>query len=95
MDCAQVRFSGHAVTRMFERGLSRDDVLTAIRQGEVIADYPDDRPYPSRLLLAYPGARPLHVVVARDPESRVCFVVTAYLPDPSVWSADFKARRTL
>jgi hypothetical protein len=94
MDCSEVRFSGHAVTRMFERGFSKDDVLTAIEQGEVIADYLDDRPYPSRLLLAYLGTRPLHVVVARDPASGVCFVVTAYPPDPAIWSADFTARRT-
>lgn len=85
MDCAEVRFSGHAVTRLFERGIARDEALTAIRQGDVIADYPDDRPYPRRLL---------HVVVARDPASGVCFVITAYPPDPTLWSADFTARRT-
>jgi len=94
MDCVEVRFSKHAVSRMFERSFSRDDVLTAILQGRVIADYLDDRPYPSRLLLAYLGTRPIHVVVAQDPESRICFVVTAYPPDPILWSADFTTRRT-
>jgi len=37
---------------MFDRGLSNFDVITAIRSGEVIFDYPDDEPYPSKLLLA-------------------------------------------
>jgi len=84
MDCSEVRFSGHAVTRMFERGLSRADILIAIQQGEVIADYPEDRPDPSRLLLGYPGTQPIPVVVAQDPESGVCFVVTAYPPTRSL-----------
>jgi|GEM_PF-2119040 len=47
MDCVEVRFSKHAVSRMFERSFSRDDVLTAILQGRVIADYLEDRPYPA------------------------------------------------
>ena len=94
MDCSDVLFSGHAVTRMFERGLTRDDVLIAIRQGEAIANYADDRPYPSQLLLAHSDTRPIHVVVARDSMSGNCFVVTVYLPDPALWSDDFKSRRT-
>ena len=94
MACAEVRFSAHAVTRLFERGFSTDEILTAIQVGQVIADYPDDHPYPSRLLLAYLGTRPIHLVVAQDPDSGICFVVTAYSPDPLIWSEDFTTRRT-
>ena len=94
MACSEVRFSAHAVTRMFERGFSTDEVLTAMKVGHVIIDYPDDRPYPSHLLLAYLGIRPIHLVVAQEPESAICFVVTAYSPDPLIWSADFTTRRT-
>jgi hypothetical protein len=36
---------------MFERGLSKDAVITAIGYGEKVSDYPEDQPYPSRLLL--------------------------------------------
>ncbi len=35
MDCSEVRFSGHAVTRMFERGMSKDNVLIAMKDGEI------------------------------------------------------------
>ncbi|MBN2701969.1 MAG: DUF4258 domain-containing protein [Methylothermaceae bacterium] len=79
---------------MFERGLSKDEVLNVIEHGASITEYPDDRPYPSRLLLGWIEERPIHVVVAKDWESRICFVVTAYPPNPSIWSADFKTRRT-
>lgn len=47
MDCAEVVFSGHAIRRMFERTLGRDAILDVVWGGEVIAEYPDDRPYPS------------------------------------------------
>ena len=64
MDCKRVVFSGHAIQRMFERGIGRDDALAVIAQGETIAEYADDKPYPSRLFLGSAGARPLHVVLA-------------------------------
>ena len=94
MDCAEIRFSGHAVTRLYERGLSKDDVLQALKHGELIVDYPDDKPYPSRLILGYSGFKPIHVVVAENPDNSVCFIVTAYQPDSALWSADFKNRRS-
>ncbi len=93
MECASVAFSGHALRRMFERELGREAVLDVIRDGEMIADYPDDSPYPSRLLLGFVGDKPVHVVVAREPRQAHCFVVTAYRPDSGVWQPDFKHRR--
>ena len=93
MDCTGISFSGHAVRKMFERRISRDAVLMVTASGEVIADYPDDTPYPSALLLGLPGGHPLHVVVARKPVDGTCTVVTAYRPDPTLWADDFRTRR--
>jgi len=92
-DFDRVLFSGHAVRRMFERGLSKDDVLGIVRDGEVIADYPEDEPYPSYLLLGFVRDRPVHVVLAHDSESGTAVIVTAYEPEPELWSEDFKTRR--
>lgn len=92
MDCAEVVFSGHAVQRMFARGLNEADILQVIRQGEVIESYPQDTPYPSNLLLGMSRGVFIHAVVARRDDGR-CFVVTAYVPDPRRWNADFKTRR--
>ncbi len=89
----RVLFSGHAVRRMFRRGLTSEHVLNVIRHGEVIADYPDDTPYPSRLLLGYAESRPVHVVLAVDRETRTAIVVTAYEPDAQIWDEDFRNRR--
>ncbi|MBI2917323.1 MAG: DUF4258 domain-containing protein [Chloroflexi bacterium] len=35
-------FRGHAIRRMFKRGISVDDVRHVLATGEVIEDYPDD-----------------------------------------------------
>lgn len=93
MECAGVMFSGHALRRMFERKIGRVTVSTVIRIGETIVDYPDDRPYPSRLLLGWAGGEPIHVVVAQDPGNGMCYVITVYVPDAGLWRDDFRTRR--
>jgi hypothetical protein len=60
----KVIYRVHAVRRMFERGIAEADVQSVLSEGEEIAGYPDDLPYPSRLLFGWRGDRPLHVVVA-------------------------------
>jgi len=93
MKCNSITFSGHAITRMFDRGLSKADVIIAIRSGETLFDYPDDLPYPSRLLLGLVRDTPVHVVVARDKKGYACYVVTAYIPSSELWHVDFKTRK--
>jgi hypothetical protein len=78
---------------MFERAVSVADVSRIARSGEVIAHYPDDRPYPSRLCLGRTADGPLHVLAADDMEGDRCIVVTVYRPDPALWQPDFRRRR--
>jgi hypothetical protein len=93
MDCEAISFSRHAIQRMFERAISPDEVRAALTMGEVIADYPEDTPYPSMLVLAIIAGRPLHVVAARDGSTGHCHVITAYVPDAALWGDDFKTRK--
>jgi hypothetical protein len=79
---------------MFERSIARDEVLSAVKLGELIDEYPDDEPFPSFLLLARVRERVLHLVVAQDPQSRQCYLVTVYAPNPDLWELDFRTRRT-
>jgi hypothetical protein len=89
----EIVFTGHAVQRMFERAMNQNAILEIIADGEVIAEYPDDRPYPSWLILGFAAGEAIHVVVGREQENHVCFVITTYHPDPNLWSGDFKTRR--
>lgn len=94
MDFIEIKFSGHAIRQMFQRGLKRNDVLAVIQSGEIIIDYPDDTPYPSCLLLGFVQEIPIHVVLATDQTQQMGIVITAYVPDDKLWTNDFRARRT-
>ncbi|HEC98793.1 MAG TPA: DUF4258 domain-containing protein [Proteobacteria bacterium] len=70
MDFNRLVLRVHAIQRMFQRKISYEDVLSVLRTGEVIEVYPADVPYPSRLILGWCGARPLHAVVADNAETK-------------------------
>ncbi len=86
-------FRTHAVRRMFERGISLDEVKHALATGEAIEDYPADQPYPSRLVLGWRGTRPIHLVVADNTAAREIIVITVYEPDPARWEDGYRRRR--
>lgn len=83
----------HAVRRMFTRQISVDEVQLVLKTGETIENYPEDKPYPSKLVLGWCGSRPLHVVVADNHDERISIIITAYEPDPTHWEPDFKRRK--
>ncbi|MGH8679833.1 MAG: DUF4258 domain-containing protein, partial [Burkholderiales bacterium] len=74
----KIIFRAHAVRRMFERAVSLDEVHAVLANGETIEDYPDDMPYPSRLVLGWIDRRPLHVVAAYNEDEDETIVVTVY-----------------
>ena len=78
---------------MFQRELGKDDIIDVLKAGECVAEYPEDQPYPSYLILGFAGSRPVHIIVARDVAAETCYVVTAYVPARSLWSDDFRTRR--
>jgi hypothetical protein len=78
---------------MAQRGIREEDVEYVLRTGERIAVYPDDTPYPSELVFGWRDSRPLHIVVATDTAGQRKIVITAYVPDPNKWEADFKRRK--
>lgn len=57
-------FRVHAIQRMFQRRISEEEVRYVVSAGENIKAYPEDKPFPSRLMLGWSGSRPVHVVVA-------------------------------
>ena len=86
-------FRVHALKRMHERNVGVEAVRAVLENGETLASYPDDKPYPSRLVLGWEGARPLHVVMAEVPGTQEAIVITVYEPDRSVWESAFRIRR--
>ena len=95
MDCNNIKFSSHAIQRMFERAIRKQSVVEVIRSGKIIASYPDDEPYPSFLMLGFENDTPIHVAVAYDKNAGDCYVITVYFPQSAIWQAGFERRREL
>ncbi|MGD2147577.1 MAG: DUF4258 domain-containing protein [Anaerolineae bacterium] len=93
VDGEHLVFRVHAIQRMFERGIKVEDVREALATGRTIETYPTDKPYPSRLVLGWRGARPIHVVAADNRHQRETIVITVYEPNPDQWEPGFDTRR--
>ncbi|MHB8116286.1 MAG: DUF4258 domain-containing protein [Acidithiobacillus ferrivorans] len=58
MLCDDLYFSRHALQRMFQRAITEEAVLYTLGNGQIVEEYPDDHPYPSRLMLGNHGGPP-------------------------------------
>ncbi len=98
MDEPTIIFRVHAVEQMFRRGISEVDVRSVLEDGETIEEYPDDLPYPARLVLGWVRVgsvrMPIHVVVSFDAERNTMYIVTVYGPNPDLWERDFQRRKS-
>ena len=86
-------FRVHALRRMFERNISVEDVRHILKTGSVIETYPNDKPYPSCLMLGFIKTRPIHVVAANNEQEKEMIVITVYEPTSDQWENNFKRRR--
>ena len=77
---------------MFQRGISTDSVRAVLENAQVVAEYADDKPYPSTLYFAWAGQQALHVLAAES-ETGETIIITVYQPDPALWSPDFLRKK--
>ena len=75
--------SNRAGARMFERGVSADDLITLITKGEIIEKYSDEYRCPAVLMLGQARGVPHHMVVAICKDKLI--IVTVYLPNEDEW----------
>jgi len=89
----RVRITDHADEQAEADDLALDAVYVAVLDGEIIEDYPDDRPYPSCLIYGRAsGGDPIHSVWAYNEASGWAVLVTVYRPDPERW-IDWRERK--
>lgn len=89
----RIRITDHADEEAQADQLSFDEVFVSVFQGEIIEDYPTDRPYPSCLVYGETFSRdPVHSVWAYNQENQWAVLITVYRPDPERW-IDFRTRR--
>ncbi len=95
MVLSRLVFRVHAVQRMFGRHITESDIRHVLETGQIIENYPEDTPYPSRLVLGWCGHRPIHVVVAENVQDQEMIVITVYEPDLRKWEPGFTGRKKL
>lgn len=83
----------HTLVRLAERNISQNVVLEVILKGEVIEDYPENRPFSSCLMFKVVKGKPFHVVVSLDEQNQKAYIITAYKPNLDKFESDFKKRR--
>ena len=88
----KITYRLHSVKRMFERKISAEEVRYVLETGEAIEEYPDDTPYPSRLILGCYKGPIIHFVAANNRLDEEIIVITLYEPDPSQWDQECKKR---
>lgn len=87
------RVSDHADEEAYNDSLTFDEIYAAVRGGEIIEQYPDDKPYPSCLIYGKnKNSEPIHSVWAYNIETKASVLITVYRPDPERW-IDGKQRR--
>jgi len=77
---------------MFKRGIRTEEIEAVLVSGQVIKEYPDDKPYPSFLMLGFSSNRPLHIVASTD-KSVNCNIITTYEPDAALWDKNFSIKK--
>ncbi len=87
-----IAITEHARIRLYERNISIDDIVNGINTGEIIKQYPDDKPLPSCLILGS-SVKSVYIHIVASCDTDFIYLITAYFPDPDMWENDFKTRR--
>jgi len=93
MEVEKILYSNHAIKQMFQRNISVTDVDFVLKNGINLVNYHDDKPFPSRLMLAFVNNRPLHVVCSLNEKDNITIIITVYEPSVLLWEKDFKTRK--
>jgi len=90
----EVQPSMHALQEFLIRDIFFDEILAGLGQAVVVEEYPGAHKGRSVLVLQKnAGGEPLHVLWGIPKQTGTpAVVVTAYRPDPALWSIDFLKR---
>ncbi len=90
---SRIRITDHADEEAENDGLTFEEIYYSVLHGEIIEDYPRDKPYPSCLVLGRTFAGvPVHSVWAYNDVSKWVVLITVYCPDPDRW-VDWRERK--
>jgi len=76
--------SFHAEKERYAEDIIISDLETAIYNGEILEDYPNDPRGPSCLILGYSQNQPIHIVCGHAPMKWIR-IITVYIPKLPKW----------
>jgi len=83
----------HALLRASERGITFEQALKVILEGEIIEEYLQAKPCPACLMMAeVEQGKPLYVSVAYDQEIDLLYIITVHWLDPRKWKDPWTRR---
>ncbi|MCX8103583.1 MAG: DUF4258 domain-containing protein [Candidatus Bipolaricaulota bacterium] len=89
----RVRISDHADEEAQADKLSYEEIYFSVLHGEIIENYPTDKPYPSCLIYGQTfSGDPVHSVWAYNAQNQWAVLITVYRPDPNLW-VNWRERR--
>ena len=92
----RIRITDHADEEAENDKLTFEKIYFSVFNGEIIEDYPDDKPYPSCLIYGETfSGEPVHSVWAFNEQTQWAVLVTVYRPDPDKWTEGRKRRKRL
>ncbi|MDI6791450.1 MAG: DUF4258 domain-containing protein [bacterium] len=80
----EYEISFHGEKERYAEEIAISDLETAIYNGEILEDYPDDPRGPSCLVLGYSQNKPIHIVCGSTPTKWIR-IITVYLPKLPRW----------
>jgi Domain of unknown function (DUF4258) len=88
-----VLWTYHVNMRMKNRFISRQMIYESVENFEIIESYPEDKYFPSYLVYSRYQNTVFHVLFAVDVANMNVRVITAYQPNTTEWTRDFKRRK--
>jgi hypothetical protein len=89
----RILWTYHVNMRLGQRFIARETIIAAAESYEIVEAYPEDKYFPSYLLLGRQGEETFHALFGTDVDGQNVRVVTTYYPSLEVWEEDLKTRR--
>jgi len=86
IDEDSILITSHARREAEDDSLLLDEICFSVKNGEIIEDYSDDKPFPSCLINGFNQEdEPIHTVWAYNEQKQLAILITVYRPDPNLW----------
>ena len=82
----RIKWHYHSLLRARERGITRQQALQGLHEGEILEQHPWAEPHPKCLMMALVRPdKPLYVALAYDSTRDYLHIITVHWIDPDKW----------